>query len=233
MIPIYGLQKTTLLDFPGHVASTIFLGKCNLRCPYCQNSSLLDPRDIPPSFTEEEVYQHLHKRKSILEGVCITGGEPTLTKDLPLFIKKIKDLGYLVKLDTNGTNPSMLQSLLEENLLDMVAMDIKNCPHHYGATIGIPQYNTKAVEESVALLKKCNIPYEFRTTLVKELHSKEDLLAISQWLQGPSPYYLQNYRHSEDVLSPGLHGFGVDELNSLLTVVKPLLPNASLRGVDS
>ncbi len=232
MIPIYGLQKTTLLDFPGHVASTIFLGKCNFRCPYCQNSSLLDPRDLPPSFTEEDVYRHLHKRKGILEGVCITGGEPTLTKDLPRFIKNIKDIGYLVKLDTNGTNPSMLQALLEENLLDMVAMDIKNCPDRYGTTIGIPQYNTRAVEESVALLKNSNIQYEFRTTLVKELHRKEDLLAISQWLQGPSAYFLQNYRDSEEVLTDGLHSFGVPELKELLAIVQPLLPNASLRGVD-
>ena len=232
MIPIYGLQKTTLLDYPGHVASTIFLGRCNFRCPYCQNSSLLDPRDIPPAFTEEDVYQHLHKRKGILEGVCITGGEPTLTKDLKNFIKNIKAMGYLVKLDTNGTNPTMLEDLLQENLLDMVAMDIKNSLSRYGTTVGIPGYKTTPIEESVSLLKNCHIVYEFRTTLVKELHCKEDLLDISQWLQGNSPYFLQNYKDSDEVLTKGLQGFNLDELKSLLAVVKPLLPNASLRGID-
>ncbi len=231
MIPIYGLQKTTLLDFPGHVASTLFLGKCNFRCPYCQNSSLLDPKNLPPAYTEEDVYTHLHKRKGILEGVCITGGEPTLTKELKSFIQTIKEMGYHVKLDTNGSNPSMLSELLEEGLLDMVAMDIKNSLAHYGITIGIPQYNTKPVEESVELLKKSGIPYEFRTTLVKELHCKEDLLAISQWLEGPSAYFLQNYEDSSDVLVKGLHGFTTHELQELLLIVKPLVPNVSLRGV--
>lgn len=232
MIPIYGLQKTTLLDFPGHVASTIFLGKCNYRCPYCQNSSLLDPRDMAPVFTEEDVYQHLHKRKCILEGVCITGGEPTLTKELKSFIKNIKHMGYKVKLDTNGTNPSLLKELLQENLLDMVAMDIKNSLSRYGRTVGIPEYNTKPVEETVELLKESRICYEFRTTLVKELHRKEDLLSISEWLQGPSPYFLQNYKDSDEVLTKGLQGFSTEELSNLLSVVRPLLPNSSLRGVE-
>ncbi len=232
MIPIYGLQKTTLLDFPGHVASTIFLGKCNYRCPYCQNSSLLDPRDMTPAFTEEDVYQHLHKRKCILEGVCITGGEPTLTKELKSFIKNIKNMGYKVKLDTNGTNPSLLKELLQENLLDMVAMDIKNSLSRYGLTVGIPEYNAKPVEESVELLKESRICYEFRTTLVKELHRKEDLLSISEWLQGPSPYFLQNYKDSDEVLTKGLHGFSTEELSNLLSVIRPLLPNSSLRGVE-
>ncbi len=232
MIPIYGLQKTTLLDFPGHVASTIFLGKCNYRCPYCQNSSLLDPKDMAPVFTEEDVYQHLHKRKCILEGVCITGGEPTLTKELKSFIKNIKHMGYKVKLDTNGTNPSLLKELLQENLLDMVAMDIKNSLSRYGRTVGIPEYNTKPVEETVELLKESRICYEFRTTLVKELHRKEDLLSISEWLQGPSPYFLQNYKDSDEVLTKGLQGFSTEELSNLLSVVRPLLPNSSLRGVE-
>lgn len=232
MIPIYGLQKTTLLDYPGHVSSTIFLGKCNYRCIYCQNSSLLDPRDISPAFTEEDIYTHLRKRKGILEGVCITGGEPTLTKELKSFIQNIKAMDYLVKLDTNGTNPDLLGELLKENLLDMVSMDIKNSLPHYGITIGKPNYNTKAVEESVRLLKNSSIPYEFRTTLVKELHTKEDLLSISQWLQGPDSYFLQNYRDSEEVLTKGLHGFSSEELKELLSIVLPLLPNAALRGVD-
>ena len=232
MIPIYGLQKTTLLDYPGHVASTIFLGRCNYRCPYCQNSSLLDPRDLEPAFTEEAIFTHLHKRKGILEGVCITGGEPTLTKELRQFIENIKEMDYLVKLDTNGSNPAMLAELMQNGLLDMVAMDIKNSLAHYGTTIGIPSYNTKDVEESVELLKAGSIPYEFRTTLVKELHSKEDLLSISQWLQGDSPYYLQNYRDSDEVLTQGLHGFNNDELTELLDIVHPLLPNTSVRGVD-
>ena len=232
MIPIYGLQKTTLLDYPGHVASTIFLGRCNYRCPYCQNSSLLDPRDMVPAFTEEYLYQHLHKRKGILEGVCITGGEPTLEKELKSFIKNIKEMGYQVKLDTNGSNPAMLFDLLQENLLDMVAMDIKNSLTRYPVTIGNPKYSTKAVENSVQLLKECHIPYEFRTTLVKELHREEDLIAISEWLKGPSPYFLQNYKDSEEVLTKGLHGFTNEELQHLLSVVLPLMPNASLRGVD-
>lgn len=231
MVPIYGLQKTTLLDYPGHVASTIFLGRCNFRCPYCQNSSLLDPKETTPFYTEEDLFDHLLRRKGILEGVCITGGEPTLTKDLKPFIQTIKDMGYLVKLDTNGSHPSMLKELIEEGLLDMVAMDIKNSLSRYGMTIGVPSFNKSLIEESVVLLKEGRIPYEFRTTLVKEFHGKEELLSISKWLRGESLYYLQNYQDGQEVLCEGLHGFSPEELKELLSIVQPLLPNASIRGV--
>ena len=229
---IYGLQKTILLDYPEHVAATLFTGGCNFRCPYCHNSELLSPGD-PPVYSEEDILTFLTRRKGILEGVCITGGEPTLQPDLPDFIRKVKNLGLLVKLDTNGTRPEMLKYLLEENLLDYAAMDIKNSRCSYSSTAGIPGGCLAAVEKSVQLLLHASIPYEFRTTAVRELHCESDFLDIAGWLAGCRAYFLQNYRDSEQVLCPGaFHPFKKQELDRFIQILQKTIPSAAVRGVD-
>lgn len=225
-----GLQKTTLLDYPGHVAATIFLGGCNFLCPFCHNSSLIGG-DVTPSFSEDEIMDFLKKRKGILEGVCITGGEPTLNGDLEPFIETIKDLGYLVKLDTNGHQPQVLKTLVSHGLLDYVAMDIKAGKENYKKASGIASIGMEQIEKSAAFLMEGQVPWEFRTTTVKGIHTKEDFLAIGQWLKGSSHYYLQNYVESEDVLCPGYESFSRRELEDFIDILTPYLPNASLRGV--
>ena len=230
MVPIYGLQKTTLLDYSPHLASTIFFGQCNLRCPYCQNYELITPDSTLATISPEEIFSHLRKRKHLLEGVCISGGEPTRYKGLPEFIRKIKELGYLVKLDTNGTNPSMLAELMDKHLIDYVAMDIKNSREQYGKTVGLPGMPLSAIEDSVSLLTNSDLSYEFRTTLVKEFHTEDDLLAIGEWLQGDSSYYLQNFRDSDTVHEKQLHSFTHEELLRFLQILLPYLPNTKIRG---
>lgn len=228
---ICGLQKTTLLDFPGHVAATIFTGGCNFRCPFCHNSDLLE-HDAEPAFTDEEILRFLSKRKGILEGVAITGGEPTLQPDLRAFILRIRELGYKVKLDTNGSRPDILKALCKEGLIDYVAMDIKTCKERYPEVIGIPSANISPIVESVEFLKQGTVPYEFRTTVVKELHCADDFAQIGQWISGCTNYYLQNYVDSEHVLVPGFSSCSQDELLSFLELVKPFAAHVALRGVD-
>ncbi|SET72493.1 pyruvate formate lyase activating enzyme [Lacrimispora sphenoides] len=226
-----GLQKTTLLDFPGHVAATIFLGGCNFRCPFCHNSGLIG-NEAESLFSEEEILDFLKKRKGILEGVCITGGEPTLSEDLEPFIRKIRDLGYLIKLDTNGYRPEVLKKLASNGLLDYVAMDIKAGRENYPKAAGIRGLRMKDIEESAAFLLQGTIPFEFRTTAVKGIHSLRDFIDIGEWLTGCPNYYLQNYVDSDQVLCPGFQPFSREELNQFLNILKPLIPNAMLRGVE-
>lgn len=228
---ICGLQKTTLLDFPGHVAATIFTGGCNFRCPFCHNSDLLG-NDAEAAFTDEEVLKFLSKRKGILEGVAITGGEPTLQPDLHDFILRVRELGYKIKLDTNGSRPDILKALCTEGLIDYVAMDIKTCKKRYPEVIGIPSANIGSILESVEFLKQGTVPYEFRTTVVKELHSADDFTRIGQWISGCPNYFLQNYVDSENVLYSGFSSYGKDELLSFLDLVKPYVGHVELRGVD-
>lgn len=228
---ICGLQKTTLLDFPGHVAATIFTGGCNFRCPFCHNSDLLG-NDAPPAFTEEEVLSFLSKRSGILEGVAITGGEPTLQPDLESFIRRIRSIGLQVKLDTNGYRPDVLKSLCEQGLVDYVAMDIKTCKERYPLLAGIPSIQMEPIEESVDYLKSCHIPYEFRTTVVKELHSAEDFQKIGPWISGCPNYYLQNFVDSGNVLEDGFSGCTKEELLAFSEIVKPFVGQAAIRGID-
>ena len=229
---ILGLQKTTLLDYPGKVASTIFTGGCNFRCPFCHNKDLvLTPADAL-AYSEEEIFEHLMAKKKILDGVCITGGEPTLHKDLPDFIKKIKDLGLLVKLDSNGTNPNMLARLIDNGLVDYVAMDIKQCKEKYNDIACMNNFDIGKIEESVSILKDNRVGYEFRTTVMKEVHSLSDMKAIGKWLQGDSSYFIQSYKESEQVINPIFSAHDLTTLEAFVDIVKPFVPNTSLRGID-
>lgn len=228
---ICGLQKTTLLDFPGHVAATVFTGGCNFRCPFCHNSDLLG-NDSPAAFSEEEVLAFLTKRHGILEGVAITGGEPTLQSDLREFVQKLKDMNYLVKLDTNGYRPEVLKKLCNDGLVDYVAMDIKTCKERYPDVAGIPSVNIEKIEESVDFLKMGTVPYEFRTTVVRELHDTGDFEKIALWLDGCSQYFLQNFVDSDQVLNPVYSSYGKEELLAFLEIIKPHVNHADLRGID-
>lgn len=229
---IHGFNKSTLLDYPKHLAATIFLGGCNLRCPFCQNASLVLRPGSQPVHPEEEVLAYLAKRVHILEGVCITGGEPTLSPELPVFLRKIKVLGYKIKLDTNGLNPIMVKELADSHLIDYVAMDIKNSQEHYPATAGILSLDLAPVRETAAFLLAGPLDYEFRTTVVRELHSEEDMHSIGRWLTGAKAYYLQSYKDSGDILSPGLSAPDKDTLQRYQSILNTYLDHVSLRGID-
>ena len=216
---IAGLQSLTLLDYPGKVACTVFFAGCNLRCPYCHNAALVLPGLSPPPRTEESLLSFLQSRRGKLDGVCLTGGEPTLQKDLPALIRKIRAMGFLVKLDTNGTRPEVLKALLDESLLDYVAMDIKNAPDRYAETCGADVLDE--VEKSVALLRRGTVPYEFRTTVVREFHTAADIRAIGQWLEGSPRYFLQKFVDSGDLVGTGCHGLEDAEMRALAEAARP------------
>lgn len=228
---IIGFQKTTLLDFPGKVAATIFTPGCNFRCPYCQNGDILTPGEEIEPFTEEEVFSTLEKRKGVLDGVCITGGECTLQKDLPEFIKKVRTLGLLVKLDTNGTNPKMIKDLLDEKLLDYIAMDIKQCKEKYNDVAVMKNFKIEDIEESVSLIINSGIDYEFRTTVASNLMSTEDFEKIGQWIRGAKAYYLQQYKESAFVLDKSCTVPSKDILESYVNLLSKYVPTF-IRGVD-
>ena len=230
---IHGLQKLTLLDYPGHTACTVFTGRCNFRCPFCQNASLVLHPETLASIPEEDVFAFLEKRKGLLDGVAVTGGEPTLQPDLPDFLRRVKDMGYETKLDTNGARPETLGSILAEGLADYVAMDVKSSPAGYGRCAGISSETLlEAVKESVRLLEGSGVAHEFRTTAVKGLHSVEDFEAIGRWLAGTEKYFIQSYADSGDILEPGYEAFSREELEELLAAVRPYIPGARLRGTD-
>ena len=227
---ICGYQKTTLLDYPGHVAATIFTGGCNFRCPFCHNSDLLlNPSTI---ISEEEIFTFLKKRKNILSGICITGGEPTLQPDLIEFIKKVRSLGYKIKLDTNGYRPQTISELLNKNLLNYIAMDIKAGYSNYANVCGVSNLNIETIKESISMIENSGIDYEFRTTIVKELHTEQDFQEISEMLSPKSSYYIQSFKDSGNILIPGLSSCNMDTLNYYLSIVKEKIPNSSLRGID-
>lgn len=229
---VCGFQKLTLLDFPGKVAATVFTGGCNLRCPFCHNATLVTDTKETPILATEEVLAYLSKRYGILDGVCVTGGEPTLQVDLPDFLRQLKEMGYAVKLDTNGTNPAVLRQLLQERLVDYVAMDIKNGREKYGITTGKIPFDITPIEESVKLLMSGNTPYEFRTTTVRGIHIAADFTAIGQWIAGAEHYYLQGFVDSGALIGGGFEAFTPDEMKHFLSIVREYVPNAQLRGID-
>ena len=225
-----GLQKTTLLDFPGTVACTVFTGGCNFRCPFCHNASLIENLAGDERLSEENFFAFLEKRKGLTDGVCITGGEPLLQKDIVPFVTRIRALGYLVKLDTNGSYPAALRTLCEGGLVDYVAMDIKNVKSAYAETAGTERDILPAVEESVEVLKAGRVPYEFRTTVVKGLHDEARMREIGAWLGDVKHYFIQNFSDAGEVLRAGLSGFTPSELDALHAAVLPYIPNARVRG---
>lgn len=229
---IYGLNKTTLLDYPGKLAAVIFLGGCNFRCLFCQNSTLVLNPSAQPEIPVKEVLSFLKKRQGILDGVCVTGGEPTLSPDLPELLQEIRALGYSIKLDTNGTHPALLKALAEQDLIQMAAVDIKACPDNYPALCGLVHPEINAVKETVNFLKNGALDYEFRTTVVRELHSEKDFIEIGQWLAGAKAYYLQAYRDSEEVLQPGFSSYTRKELEHFREILKRTIPLVELRGID-
>lgn len=229
---IHGLNKTTLLDYPEHVAATVFTGGCNFCCPFCHNRELVLNPGAFPTLSEEEVFAFLKKRKGILSGICITGGEPTLQSDLPAFIERVKELGFLVKLDTNGYRPKALRDLLDRGLLDYVAMDIKNSREHYGIAAGLEGLEIARIEESVLLLLEGRIPYEFRTTVTAQLHHKEDFIAIADWLAGAKAYFLQAYRDDENVIARGFTSCSKEEMEEFAGIVRSTISRVELRGVE-
>lgn len=228
---IHGLNKTTLLDYPGIVASTIFTGACNFRCPFCQNADLVLNPSSQPLISVEEVLSHLRKRKGIVEGVCITGGEPTLQSDLESFISSIKEIGLKVKLDSNGYRPDVIRNLYEKGLIDYVAMDIKSSPSHYAKAAGI-DVDVSLIKESVSYLMHSGIEYEFRTTVVRELHTREDFEEIGMWLKGCKRYFLQGYEDSDRVICPGFSAYSKGELEEFVTLLKKTIDEVSIRGVE-
>ena len=226
---IKGLQKLTLLDYPGRLAATVFLGGCNMRCPFCHNASLV-VRPDNTEITEDELFAFLESRRGKLSGVCVTGGEPTLNRELPSFISKIRALGYSVKLDTNGTHPEMLESLIRDGLVDYVAMDIKTSIENYGRVSGIPDVDTSKIERSIDLLLSGTVPYEFRTTVVRELHTASDFYSIGRRIEGARAYFLQSFKDSGDLIEDGFSSYSGAEILALLDIVKVYIPNAQIRG---
>ena len=234
---ITGLQKMTLLDYPGRIACTVFLQGCNFRCPFCHNSDLLDfapEGEIPV----EELLAFLKKRRGMLDGVCITGGEPTVQQDLPDLLRSIKGLGYPVKLDTNGSDPAMLKSLVAEGLVDYVAMDIKNCREKYPLTAGVPGLAMAKIEESMAFLLTEPVDYEFRTTVVRQLHGENDFQNMAQWILELSSgkkakrLFLQSFVDRSSVLCPGFTTPEEGEMENFLAKIQIAAESTKIRGTE-
>ena len=226
---ISGLMKLTLLDFPGHTACTVFTAGCNFRCPFCHNAALV--RGEGENITDEEFFSFLRKRKGVLDGVAVTGGEPLMHSELIPFLEKIKSEGFLVKLDTNGSYPERLAEIIEKGLCDYVAMDIKSSPENYGKAAGanVPLDNIK---KSVELLKSGRVDYEFRTTAAAEAVTAEDFEKIGLWLAGCNKYFIQNFVDSGDLIQKGCTGYTKAEMEAFSTIVKKHIHNVALRGID-
>ncbi len=229
---IHGLQKMTLLDYPGKVACTVFLGGCDFRCPFCHNSELLD-MNAPALMDEKELLRFLKTRQGLLDGVCFTGGEPLMRRDLPDLFREIKALGYPIKLDTNGNRPEALRALAEEKLIDYVAMDIKNSPERYAATAGIPGLSLDNIRRSIAFLLQDTVDYEFRTTVVNEFHNEDSFPPIGEMIRGAKSYFLQAFTDRDTVLAGGLTAPSAEAMHRYAQIMEPFADSVQLRGVDS
>ncbi len=226
----FGLEKLSLVDYDGKVAATVFTGGCNYRCEFCHNSPLVLGVEKLNTIPEEDILSYLEKRKGILEGLCISGGEPTLNKDLPSFCEKVKSIGYSIKLDTNGTNPQLVKFLHSNGLCDYFAMDIKNDRENYANIIGFSTYDTKKVEETVEFFLSGGVDYEFRTTLIAQFHSKENVLNIGKWLKGANKYFLQKFKDSESCIKPHLSAVEDKIALNYVELLKEYIPSTHLRG---
>lgn len=229
---IAGFQKLTLLDYPGHTACTVFTGGCNFRCPFCHNAGLVLAAGEAENIPEETVLAYLEKRRGILDGVVITGGEPLLHRDIPAFLEKVKARGFAVKLDTNGSFPELLETLVKNGLVDYVAMDIKNAPSLYGKTAGVPEIDLSPIVRSKEFLMSCGIDFEFRTTLVKGLHTQESVTELARFIAGDEKFFLQQFKNSGNLLLPeGLSAFDEDEMKKFADLCRPYLPAVQVRGL--
>ncbi len=230
---ICGLQTLSLVDYPGKLAATVFTGGCNLRCPFCHNALLVNRlEENPETHSVPEVLDFLRTRRGLLDGVVISGGEPLLQPGVEDFARAVKELGFSVKLDTNGCFPHRLEGLLTSGLVDYVAMDIKNSPARYPETVGLPAFDVSPIRESAALLMGGSTAYEFRTTLVREFHTAEDLLAVGAWLKGAPRYFLQRFVDSGVLVGQGLHPFSPEEMREFAQLLQPFFGEVALRGVD-
>ncbi|PIV64868.1 MAG: anaerobic ribonucleoside-triphosphate reductase activating protein [Candidatus Nealsonbacteria bacterium CG_4_8_14_3_um_filter_37_36] len=224
MIQIGGLQKVTLIDFPGRLACTVFLTGCNFRCPFCYASELVLPEKIKnqPKISEKELFKFLKERKKLIDGVVLCGGEPTMSRELIPLIKKIKKMGFFVKLDTNGSDPKILKKLIDEKLIDYVALDIKGPKERYNEFVG-KKVDVKKIQESIDILKEGRVDYEFRSTIVPTLHTKEDVIEMAKWIRGTKRYYLQNFR-PEKTIDPKFEKIKPYPQEYLLKIQKAIAP---------
>ena len=227
----YGMQKMTLLDYPGYVACTLFTGGCNFRCPFCHNALLVLDLDENYTIPEEEVLAFLKKRQGLLDGVCVTGGEPLINKDIGDFLSKVKELGFKIKLDTNGTNPALLKELVSQKLVDYVAVDIKNSPEKYAETVGLKSFDMSTINETVKFLMTGSVDYEFRTTVTKQFHTEKSMEEAARFIRGAKRYFLQNFVDSGNLIGSGITGQSKEEMEKLLSVVKKYVPDSCLRGI--
>ena len=227
---IAGIQKLSLLDFPDKTCATLFTAGCNFRCPFCHNASLvLNPAEAG-EVSEEEVLSFLKKRQGLLDGVCITGGEPLLQHGIEDFIKNVRELGFEIKLDTNGYLPERLKSLLASGMIDFVAMDIKNSLSRYAETAGLPSLDENIIKESIRIIRESGVPYEFRTTVVRELHTERDILDIAELLSGAKRYALQHFKDSGDLIKGGLSGYSEEEMNAFASKIRPFFGEVIIKG---
>lgn len=228
---IQGLQKLTLLDFPGRTACTVFTGGCNMRCPFCHNSPLvLDPNGAD-GFSEQDVFALLDKRKGVLDGVAVTGGEPLLQKDLARFLENVKKRGFLVKLDTNGSFPDRLRELLSNGLADYVAMDIKNAPEKYPLTAGVPGFDVSVIKKSIETLEASGVEHEYRTTVIKEFHTPDDIENAAKMIAGADQYFLQAFKDSGAILSGGCSAHSEETMRLMAQKASQFVKRCELRGI--
>lgn len=211
---ICGLQKLSMVDYPGKLAATVFTGGCNLRCPFCHNALLVTRLNESPRLDTDEVLAFLRSRRSLLDAVVLSGGEPLLQPGAADFLAAVKDMGYLVKLDTNGCYPDALEEILSKRFVDYVAMDIKNSREKYSLTVGVPNFDLAPIDESMRLIRESGIDYEFRTTAVRQFHTAADFTAIGRWLHGSKNYYIQNFNDSGNLIGSGMSGFSEEELRN-------------------
>lgn len=230
---ICGLQKLAMVDYPGKLAATVFTGGCNLRCPFCHNALLVTQLEQnPESHTAEEILSFLRSRKGLLDGIVLSGGEPLLQQGAADFLQQVKEIGFSVKLDTNGCYPEILKDILDRNLVDYVAMDIKNCREKYPLTVGIPSFDPAPVNESLQLLRASGVDYELRTTVVQEFHTAEDIRKIGEWCIGAPHYFLQNFVDSGNLIASGLHAVQPVVLQSFAEIARPFFGEVGVRGID-
>lgn len=227
-----GWEKLSLVDYDDNITTTLFMAGCDFRCPFCHNSDLVLHPQEAPTIPWSEIMAYLKKRQGVLDAVCVTGGEPTLMPDLIAKLTDIKSLGYKIKLDSNGSNPDVLKKVVALHLVDYIAMDIKNSPEKYGLTTGIPKLNLEPVKESVKFIMSCGVAYEFRTTIIDEYHEDADMKAIGEWIKGAKRYRLQRYIDNEHCIQHGLHMVSKEKAEKFLEILKPYLPDVTLRSYD-